>query len=323
MTAKPFALLICASVLFAAPLGAQTPSASKVYRIGVLWAGDSPIPRSRVEWLQGGLREYGYVEGQNIAFELRHGHTAERMRAAAGELVQSRVNVIVTAGEVAAVTAQQSTSATPIVALAPDLVGAGLASSLGRPGRNLTGVTILGPELSAKRLALLKELVPALSRVAILWYPADRAELKVIEDTAHSLSIKLQILEVRTRDDVLRAFRAVKDARAEALTVLPSPLLFSFHPSILEQAARQRLPAIYQWREAAEAGGLMSYGPSLSGMWQQTGRVIAKVLKGANPATLPIEQATQFELVINLKAARDLGLIVPQGILIRADQVIQ
>jgi putative tryptophan/tyrosine transport system substrate-binding protein len=313
------ASLLCVQLLFAPYVAAQD---TKIHRVGILWLGDSPIPRSRLDWLQSGLREHGYVERQNLALELRHGDTRDRLRAAAKEFVQSRVDVIVTAGELAAVAAQQSTSAIPIVALAPDPVGAGLAASLARPGSNLTGVAILGPELSAKRVALLKEIMPALSRVGVLWFPGDLKELKVIEETARSLSISLQVLDVRSRDDLVRAFQALKDSRAEALTVLPSPLLFSFHASIVEMAAKQRLAAIYQWREAAEAGGLASYGPNLSGMWQQTGRMAARVLKGAKPATLPIEQAAEFELVINLRTAKALGLTVPQPTLIRADKVI-
>jgi putative tryptophan/tyrosine transport system substrate-binding protein len=314
------AALLCIALLFAPPAGAQ---ATKLSRVGVLWLGDSPIPRSRLDWLRSGLREYGYAERQNMTFELRHGDTADRLRAGAKELVNSPVDVIVTAGELAAVIAQQSTSATAIVALAPDHVRAGLAASLARPDRNVTGVAILGAELSAKRVALLKEIMPALSRVAILWYPGDLTDLEIIKDTARSLSITLQLVEVRNRGDLPRAFEALKDGRAEALTVLPSPLLFSFHPPIVDMAAKQRLPAIYQWREAAEVGGLASYGPSLSGMWQQTGRMAAKILKGAKPANLPIEQAAQFELVINLRTAKALGVTVPERTLIRADRVIE
>jgi putative tryptophan/tyrosine transport system substrate-binding protein len=308
------------ALLFAPPAGAQ---ATKLSRVGVLWLGDSPIPRARLDWLRSGLKEYGYAERQNMVLELRHGDTADRLRAATKELVNLPVDVIVSAGELAAIVAQQSTSATPIVALAPDHVRAGLAASLGRPDRNVTGVAILGSELTAKRVALLKEIMPALSRVAVLSYPGDLTDLKIIKDTAHSLSITLQVVEVKNRGDLPRAFQALKDGRAEALTVMPSPLLFSFHPPIVDMAAKQRLPAIYQWREAAEAGGLASYGPSLSGMWQQAGRLTAKVLKGAKPANLPIEQAAQFELVINLRTARELGVTVPERTLIRADSVIE
>ena len=275
-----------------------------------------------MQWFREGLRDSGYVEGKNLAFEFRHADTRDRLRAAAGELIRSRVDVVVTAGDLGALAAQQSTPTIPIVALAGDLVGLGLASSVARPGKNLTGVTIFGPELNAKRLALLKELVPDLSRVALLWSAADRSQLEAAEEAARTLSIKLQILEVKTRTELPAVFEAVKRERAEAINVLPSPLLFSFHPVILEHAARERLPTVFHWKEAAEAGGLVSYGPSLASMWRQMGGVVAKVLKGANPATLPIEQATQFELVINLKTAKALGLNVPQRMLVRADKLI-
>lgn len=313
---------LCALAL-AAPLAAQTLSSGKTPRVGVLWLGDAPVPRSRLEWLEAGLSEYGYVAGRTVAFELKHAPDADALRAAAGELVRSRVDVIVSAGQVAAVSAQQSTSVVPIVALGTDHVGSGLAATLARPGKNLTGVTILGPELSAKRLTLLKEMLPRVARVAVLWYPGDRGELKLVEETARSLSVQLQVMEVRAREDLVTVFQAARQARADAVTVLPSPLLFSFHGSILEHAAKERLPAIYQWREAAEAGGLASYGPSLSGMWRQTGRMAAKVLKGASPASLPIEQASEFEFVINARAAKALGINIPQRMLIRADKVIE
>jgi putative ABC transport system substrate-binding protein len=318
--ARRFAVF-CA-LLLAAPLAAQTLSSGKTQRVGVLWPGDAPIPRSRVEWLEAGLKEYGYVAGKTLTLELKHGPDAESLRGAAAELVRSRVDVIVSAGQVAAVSAQRSTSVVPIVALGTDHIAAGLAATLARPGKNLTGVTIRGPELSAKRLTLMKEMLPGMSRVAVLWYPGDKAELKLIEDTARSLSVQIQLLEVRNRADLATVFQSARQGRADAITVLPSPLLFSFHGSILEHAAKDRLPAIYQWKEAAEAGGLASYGPSLSGMWQQIGRMAGKVLKGASPATLPIEQASEFEFVINVRAANALGITIPQRMLIRADKVI-
>ncbi len=276
-----------------------------------------------MEWFRDGLRESGYVEGQNVAIDLRYAEAGERLRALAGELVQSKVNVIVTFGDLAPAMAQRATSVVPIIAIADDIVGTGLVPNLARPGGNLTGVTIMSPELSAKRLAVLKELIPKLTRVAVMWDPANRSQLTATEEAARSLSVKLLVLEVRNRDDVPRAFQAAKNSRAEALNVLASPLLSSLQESIMDQAASNRLPAIYQWKEHVESGGLVSYGPSLAAMWRQAGLIASKVLKGANPATLPVEQPTRFELVINMKTARALRLKIPPSLRVRADHTIE
>lgn len=320
--------LLVAVALLAVCLGieapeAQTPPATKIHRIGVLWPGAAPPPGARMDWFRQGLREFGYVEGQNIAIDLRYGETAERLRALASELVQSKVSVLATFGDLAPTVAQQATSAVPIVALADDFVGAKLVPNLARPGGNLTGVTILSPELSAKRLAVLKELMPKLSRVAALWDPANPSQKMATEDAARALSIKLLVLEVRKGDDLPDVFRAAKSGRAEALNVFASPLLSSLQQSIMDLAARHRLPAIYQWKEHAEAGGLVSYGPSLAGMWRQTAVVVAKILNGAVPATVPIEQPTRFELVVNLKTAKQLGLTISPAFRLRADHLIE
>jgi putative tryptophan/tyrosine transport system substrate-binding protein len=307
----------------ALPLAAQVAPPAKFYRIGVLWPGGSPPPGSRMDWFRAGLSEFGYVEGKNVAIDLRYAETGERLHALAGELTQSNVSVIATFGDLAPTMAQQATTTIPIVAMADDFVGAGLAPSLGRPRGNLTGVTILSPELSAKRLAVLKELIPKVSRVAVLWDPANRSQLTAAEEAARLLSVKLQVLEVRGRDDLPRAFQAAKNGRAQALNVFASPLLSSLQQSIMDLAASHRLPAIYQWKEHADAGGLVSYGPSLEAMWRQTAHVVAKVLNGVSPASLPIEQPTRFELVINMRTARALGLTIPPAIRIRADQTIE
>ena len=305
------------------PLAAQVPTGAKLQRVGVLWQGGSPPPGPRMESFREGLRESGYVEGQNIAIDLRYAEAGERLRALAGELVQLNVSVIVAFGDQAPAMAQRSTSVVPIVAIADDIVGTGLVPSLARPRGNLTGMTIMSPELSAKRLAVLKELIPKLTRVAVLWDPANRSQLTATEEAARSLSVKLQVLEVRNHDDVPRAFQAAKNGRAQALNVFASPLLSSLQESIMDQAASNRLPAIYQWKEHADAGGLVSYGPSLAAMWRQAGLIASKVLKGANPATLPVEQPTRFELVINMKTARALRLKVPPSLRVRADHTIE
>lgn len=304
-------------------LEAQTPPAPKIHRVGVLWPGAAPPPGARMEWFRQGLREFGYVEGQNIAIDLRYAETGERLRGLASELVQSNVGVIATFGDLAPTVAQQATSTIPIVALADDFVGARLVPNLARPGGNLTGVTILSPELSAKRLAVLKELMPKLSRVAVLWDPANPSQKMATEEAARALSIRLLVFEVRKGDDLPDVFRAAKSGRAEALNVFASPLLSSLQQSIMELAARHRLPAIYQWKEHAEAGGLVAYGPSLAGMWRQTAVVVAKILNGAAPATVPIEQPTRFELVVNLRTAKQLSLTIPPGFRLRADHLIE
>jgi putative tryptophan/tyrosine transport system substrate-binding protein len=305
------------------PLGAEAQSVGKVDRIGVLWPGASPPPGSRMEWFRQGLRESGYVEGQNVAIVVRHAEGSERLRALATELVQANVRVIATFGDLAPSMAQQATSVVPIIAVTDDFLGTGLVSNLARPGGNITGVTIFAPELSAKRLALLKEIVPKLSRVAVLWDTTTRSQLRATEDAAPSLKVKLQVLDVRSRDDLASAFEGMKAGQAEALAVFASPLLASLQQPIIKLAAGHRLPAIYPLRVYVDAGGLVSYGPILSEMWRQSAAMVSKILKGAKPAELPIEQPTRFELVINMKTAKALGLAIPNSVRLQADHIIE
>jgi putative tryptophan/tyrosine transport system substrate-binding protein len=199
-----------------------------------------------------------------------------------------------------------------------------LIGSLSRPGGNTTGISILSAELSAKRLELLQTLVPGLSRVAGLWDPATGpSQVGIAENAARAMKLKLQILEVRRREDLDGAFRAARDGQLQALSIFSSPFLASLYREIIDRAAEYRLPAIYQWREHAEAGGLMSYGPSLPAMWEQDGALVAKVLKGAKPSELPVEQPSKFELVINLTTAKTLGLNVSNQMQMLADKVIE
>jgi putative ABC transport system substrate-binding protein len=307
----------------AVPLAVDAQQLDKVARVGVLWPGSAIPAAPRMESLRQGLRESGYIEGQNLAIELRFATDLERLRELAAELLQTHVNVIVSFGDGGPRAVQRATTQIPIVAIADDIVGAGLTTNLAHPGGNLTGITILSPELSAKRLSLLKELRPRLSRVAVLWDPATPSQLKVTEAAAQSLGIKLQALPVRSRADLPGAFELAKKERAEAFNVPASPLLSSLQLDIHERATKTRLPAIYQWKEHAAGGGLISYGPSLAAMWQQGGHVIAKIQKGAKPADLPVEQPTKFELVINMKTAKALGLTIPPALLLQADQVIE
>ena len=296
-----------------------------VPKIGVLWPGAAPPASPRMESFRQALRQLGYVEGRTVVIELRYAEGGvPQLPELAAELARLKVNVITAFGDLAPKIAQQATGTIPIVAICDDIVGAGLVASLSRPGGNITGFTILSPELSAKRLELLQEFVPGIARVAALWDPTTgKSQATISESAARSMNLKLQILEVRNRDDVAGAFRAARDGKAAALTVFASPLLASLYREIIDFAAEYRLPAIYQWRENVEAGGLLSYGPVLASMWRQTGVIVAKVLKGAKPSDLPVEQPTKFELAVNAKTALSLGLPIPPNMLVRADEVIE
>jgi ABC-type uncharacterized transport system substrate-binding protein len=241
----------------------------------------------------------------------------------AAQLVQQEVGVIATSGDLATRVAQQATTTIPFVAFTDDLVGAGLVASHARPGGNITGISILSAELNVKRLEILKEVSPGSSRLAVLWDPAaGTTQLKAMEAASRALGVQLLPLEVRGPDDLDSAFKIAHKERAGAVNVLTSPLLASYSQRIVALAAKNRLPAIYQWREHAEAGGLMSYGPILLETWRQTGLLVGKVLRGAKPADLPVEQPRKFEMVINLRTAKALGLTIPPSVLGRADQII-
>ena len=267
----------------------------------------------------------GLIEGTDFLIELRYAENGlQQLPELVAELVRMKVDVISPAGDFALRVAQEGASTIPIVANSDDMLGMGLVPSLARPGGNTTGLTILSPELSAKRLQLLRDFMPGLSRVASLWDPETGAsQVTQTESAAQSMRVKLQILEVRRSEDLLVAFETAKRGAAEAVNVFASPFLASLYREIIDLASRYRLPAIYQWKEHAEAGGLLSYGPSLARMWWQTGQIVAKVMRGANPAELPVEQPTKFELVINLKTAKALGLTIPQTLLATADEVIE
>ena len=278
-----------------------------------------------------GLHELGYTEGQNVVFERRFGESnPDRLRQVAAELVERQVDVIVALSTTAARPAKQATSQIPIVAIGmADPVEDDLVASVARPGGNVTGTTFLGPELVAKRLQLLREIVPQLSRVAVLWHPlayGDRTMagmLKEIESAAQSLGTQIQLVPAANPDDIADAFSAMIKERAAALTVFPSPMLFAEYPRIASLASDNRLPAIYAAREGAAVGGLMSYGANLPDLSRQTATYVHKILKGAKPADLPVQQPTKFELVINLKAAKELGLTINRDFLLLADEVIE
>ncbi len=319
-------LLILALGILLAPLAADAQQATKVPRIGYLSPG---APGDfRIEAFRRGLREFGYVEGQNILLEGRWaGGRNEALPQLAAELVRLKVNLIVIHSSAAARAVQKATTTIPIViAGVGDPVGIGLVASLARPGGNITGSSILSPELSGKRLELLKEAVPAVSRVAMLRNPNNPAASlasKETEAAARRLGVQLQVLEVRRREEIDGAVLAMIRERADALIVLPDPMVVSLRERLADLALKNRLPAIFEQREHAEAGGLMAYGASLTDSIRRAAYFVDKILKGAKPGDLPVEQPTKFELVINLKTAKALGLTIPQSVLIRADEVIQ
>jgi ABC-type uncharacterized transport system substrate-binding protein len=315
----------------AAPLVAEAQQATKVARIGYLLSNPAANPHLHEAFRQG-LRDLGYVEGRNLVIEYRSAEgKLERLPALAAELVALKVDVIVAGGGTpAALAAKQATKTIPIVFVPlADPVTSGLVTSLARPGGNVTGLSVLLPELVGKCLEQLTRAVPGVSRVAVLWQPDAYPErtgkdmLKGADVAARALGVRLQFLEARGPADFDRAFSGMTRARAGALTVLTSNMLLGERRRLVDLAAENRLPAVYTWREFVDAGGLMSYGPDLVDSFRRAATYVDKILKGAKPADLPIEQPTKFELVINLKTAKALGLTIPQSVLLRADRVIE
>jgi putative ABC transport system substrate-binding protein len=320
-----------AFALLAAPVPSLGQQPVKVYRIGGLGAVAPTTPESVRLWgaFAEGLRERGYIEGQNLVIERRWSEgRVERFPSLAAELVGLKVDLIVAAGNPQAHAAQQATREIPIVMVyVLDPVGDGLVTSLARPGGNVTGVTfVAGLEIVGKHLELLKETVPKLSRVAVLSYPADPLVVGYRRETqtaARALGLTLEFYEVRAPNEFEGAFTAMTQARAGALLALAHPFIYVHARRIAELAAKSRLPAVYPFRESVEAGGLMAYAADAPDMYRRAATYVDKILKGAKPADLPVEQPTKFELVINLKTAKALGLTIPQSLLNRADEVIQ
>ncbi len=322
------AALIATLALLVAPLAADAQQLAKVPRIGILTLVSASSAPHWFEVFRQGLREHGYVEGQNIALEYRSAQgRADRFPALAAELVRLQVDVIVTESTAAALAAKHATQTIPIVmAVSSGPVEVGLVASLARPGGNVTGLSILVPELSGKRLQLLKEATPKATLVAVIWnptHPAGADALRETEAAARSLGLRLRSVEARSPADLDVAFKTVTGARPSALITLGDGMLWDNRARIVEFAAKGRLPGIFPEREFAEAGGLMTYGPNLASNFRRAAAFVDKILKGTKPADLPVEQATRFELVINLKTAKALGLTIPPSILVRADQVIQ
>ena len=309
------------------PLGAGAQHAGKSYRVGYLFLGVQPPDLQKPPpWP--GLRELGYVEGANLTVERRFaGGRRERLAGFAAELVASKPDVILAQGGQAAEAASTATRDIPLVVMgAGDPVGTGLVQSLSRPGGNVTGVSEASTELSAKRLQLLKEAVPAIARVALLWNAADRAmTLRYLEVEAAAKSMHIEILPVGVREpeDFDDAFAAMRRDRPDGIFMVSDALTTLNRKRVVEFAAENRLPAAYEFRDPVADGGLMSYGPSLPDLFARTAYYIDRILKGAKPADLPMERPTRFYLVVNLKTAKDLGLTIPPGILARADEVIE
>ena len=313
--------------LLAAPLTVRAQPAGKVWRVAVLTGG---LPRSAapVRALEQRLAELGYVEGRNLAIDFQSaGGQNDRLPALAGELVQGRPDVLVAFSTQSALAAKNATQTIPIVLGAVgDPVGSGIVPSLGRPGGNITGASMLNAELSAKGLQLLKEAVPAASRVAVLWNSGNRLHREVrgaSEAAAKTMKVVLQFVDVRGPDDLPRAFDAITQQRADALLLFPDNVTLVHRKPILDYTTRRRLPTMYPFREMVEEGGLMCYGPSLIESFRAAAGYVDKILKGAKVGDLPIAQATKFDAVINLKTAKALDLTIPQSVLARADEVIE
>ena len=318
--------LALGSILLAVGLPAQAQQPTKVARIGYLSPGD-PVSRTyRTEAFRQGLKELGYIEGKNIAIEYRFAEArSERLPELAQDLVRLKVDIIFAGSHPATEAAKNATQTIPIVTSSQDPVSSGFVVGLARPGGNITGLTNLTSELVGKRLELLKEVIPQLFRVAVLWTPSHPASTiwRRTEVVAQSLGVQLQAAEIRERDDLELAFVAIKRERAEALLMLRNPLVNDLTKRIANLAAASRLPAIYDEQRFPELGGLMSYGVNLADVDRRAAIYIDKILKGANLADLPIERPTKFELVINLKTAKALGLKIPAHLLMEADKVIE
>jgi len=316
-----------AGSLLVAPLDAGAQPARKVYRLGILVNTREVLRTSWDEFFRE-LRDRGYVEGQNLSIEWRYSEgDAERWPELATELVGLKVDAIVVNTTPAALAAEKITSTIPIIiTTAIDPVGAGLAASLARPGGNVTGIGLLVPELSAKALVLLKEAVPRVTRVAVLWNAANPALAAVwrdLEASASATGLVLHSQQVRGLQDFEPAFVAIAQERPDGLFVVADALLNQYRSQIVAFATHEHLPVVSASREFAELGGLISYGANIPDMFRKAANYVDKVLKGAKPADLPIEQPTKFELIINLKTAKALGLMIPQSLLLRADEVIQ
>jgi putative ABC transport system substrate-binding protein len=304
---------------------AEAQQGPNIPRVGILFIGGRDQPH--LESFKQGLRERGYVEGKNVAFEYRYAEGKQDLLPdLARELVREKVKIIVTTASISARAARQATKTIPIVMTTGDPLAMGLAASLAKPGGNVTGLTVMLSDLSGKRLEILKEAVPKMTRVAVLWSPREREAVtgyKETEQAARAFSLRLHSVEVQSGPDFEHAFVQMEKARDGALAVILSPLATLNSQRIVQLALKHRLPGMYPTKQFVEEGGLMAYGPNIADLYRRAATYVDKILKGAKPADLPVEQPTKFELIINLKAAKQIGLTIPPNVLVRADRVIR
>ena len=324
--AKSISWLLATILLTTVPSQAQQPA--KVPRIG--FQLDSPVAAvaARIEGFRQGLRELGYVEGKNIIIEWRSSEgKVERRAEIAAELVRLKVDVIVSAGPTVTRAVKEATSTVPIVmSQDPDPVGSGFVASLARPGGNITGLSALSPEMSGKQLEIMKEILPKLSRMAVIGNSTNPGDAQVLRETvlaAGVYEVYLRYLDVLDAKDIEPIFRAAAKGRADALLVLGNPILNSHRQQVVDLAAKHRLPTAYARPEFIEAGGLMYYGTNYNDLYRRAAIYVDKILKGAKPGDIPVEQPIKFEFIVNLKAAKQIGLTIPPNVLVRADKVIR
>lgn len=325
MRRRDFIFLVAIATAPWPPASAQ--QSGRLYRVGVLTAGTN-TPKPLADVSRDAFEKLGWIEGKNIVFERRYAENhPDRLPELAAELVGLKVDLIMAGGTLAPLAAKRATTTIPIVmTTAGDPVGSGLVSNLARPEANVTGLSFMAPDLEAKRLQLLKEVIPRIARVAVLWDAANPYPARAFKETkraAQTLGIEVQSLEVRGPDDFAGAFDAARRQQPDALFAIGDPLISDFRKQIVDFASTQRLPAMYPLREYAEAGGLMSYGASISDLVRRAAGYVDKILRGAEPGELPVEQPTTFELVINLRTAKTLGLTIPPLVLAAATEVIE
>ncbi len=313
---------LCATLFALCP---YAHAQSQIPRVGILFMGGRDQPH--LESFKKGLNELGYIEGKNMLLEYRYAEGKnDRLPDLAKELVREKVDVIVTTSSISAQAARKATRTVPIVMTSGNPVEQGLAKSLSHPGGNVTGLTVLASELSGKRLELLKESFPKTTRMAILWNSRENESMvgfKETQDAAKAFSVKLHSLEVHKPEDIEKVFADLPKERVDALLVMLSPLVTLHSKRVVELALQQRLPSMYPTRQFAEEGGVMAYGPLVGDLYRRAATYVDKILKGTKPADLPVEQPTKFELVINLKTAKHIGLNIPPNVLARADRVIK
>jgi putative ABC transport system substrate-binding protein len=320
--------ILCAVILLAVAVIAEAQQPAKIPRVGFLTASSLSVISARLDSFRQGLRDLGYAEGKNIVIEDRYAEEKiDRLPELAAELVRLKVDIIVTAGPQSTRAAKQATVTIPIVmAFDFDPVGNGFVASLARPGGNITGLSTLAPQISGKQLELLKEIVPRLNRVATLGNSTDPGNAQVVGETeraAVALGVQHLYLDARTAEDIESAFRAATKGRADAVLALSSFLFIAQRRQLVDLAVKTRFPAIYDRREFVEAGGLMTYGVSQTDLFRRAATYVDKILKGAKPGDLPVEQPKKFEFIVNLKAAKQIGLTIPPNVLARADKVIR